>query len=316
MKAAIVNRFDQPPVYGDIAPPQAGPDEHLINTRAAALSQLVRLRASGKHYSSVATFPQVPGVDGVGVVDGQRVFFAFPRGLYGAMAEQVAVDKTLCVPVSDAVDDVTAAAIGNPGMSSVAALEYRAHFQPGEVVLVNGAAGASGRLAIQIARHMGASRIIATARRPEVAAELKALGADEFICLQQPEADLTAAFGDALRAFGVDIVLDYLWGPPALCLMNAASHHGVLSRPLRFVNIGSLAGATVPLNPGVLRGGDLVLTGSGLGSVSNRDLIQSIGKVLQWVEPAGLKIATRAMPLSQVSEAWQQDGPERIVLTC
>jgi len=316
MKAAIVTSFDQPPVYSDIEQPQPLPGEHLIATRAAALSQLVKAKASGKHYSSVATFPQVPGVDGVGqLADGQRVFFAFPRA-NGAMAEYVTVDKSLCVPVPDAVDDVTAAAIGNPGMSSVAALEYRARFKPGEVVLVNGAAGTSGRLAIQIAKHMGASRVIATARNAAVEPELLALGADAFICLQQSEKELTDAFHDAIRSFEVDIVLDYLWGLPAAGILTSIHDANEAQKPIRFVNIGALAGAAIPLNAAVLRSNNLELTGSGLGSVSNAGLIQSIGKVLQWVEPAGLKIATKAIPLARVHEAWQESGTERVVLTC
>jgi len=319
MKAALVNSFDQPPAYGDIDKPNPSADEQLISTRAVAISQLVRARASGKHYSSIATFPQVPGVDGVGLLaDGQRVFFAFPRGAIGSMAEYVAVSNSLHVPVPDTVNDVTAAAIGNPGMSSVAALEHRARFKPGENVLINGAAGSSGRLAIQIAKFMGASRVIATARNPAVEAELLALGADAFICLQQPEKELTANFHDAIQSFHVDIVLDYLWGPPAACILNAVSSHdsNAAQKPLRFVNIGSLAGASIPLNANALRSNDLALMGSGLGSVSTENLIQCIGKLLQWVTPAGLQIATRAMPLAQVKEAWQYTGPERVVLTC
>jgi len=317
MKAVLVNSFDQPPAYGEIDQPRPLPNEQLISTHAVAISQLVRAKASGKHYSSVATFPQVPGVDGVGLLaDGQRVFFAFPSGVIGSMAEFVAVNKSLSVPIPDSVDDVTAAAIGNPGMSSVAALEHRARFKPGETVLVNGAAGASGRLAIQIARHMGAARVIATARNAAVEAELLALGADAFICLQQPEKELTANFQDAIRSFNVDIVLDYLWGQPAACILTAiASGHDDEQKPRRFVNIGSLAGATLPLNAAVLRSNDLELSGSGLGSVSTENLIKSIGKVMQWVTPARLQIATRALPLERVAEAWQYNGPERVVLT-
>tara|TARA_R110000868_G_scaffold92728_2_gene257140 strand:- start:8167 stop:9180 length:1014 start_codon:yes stop_codon:yes gene_type:complete len=318
VKAAIVNNFNQMPVYGVIDAPVVAENEQLVFVHAAAISQLTRLKAAGKHYSSGSRLPIVPGVDGVGkLADGQRVFFAFPGGPIGSMAEQVAVKKTWCVPVPDAVDDVTAAAIANPGMSSVAALECRAHFQPGEVVLINGAAGASGRLAIQLAKHMGAAKVIATARNPLQEPELRALGADAFICLQQPPQELTTALRDVIAAYRVDIVLDYLWGVPAECILNAVSliavGHG--QKPLRFVNIGSLAGTSLTLNAAVLRAHNLELMGSGLGSVSYDGLINSIAKVLQWVEPAGLLIATQSMPLEQVHEAWQMTGPERMVLT-
>ncbi|MGH8466375.1 MAG: quinone oxidoreductase family protein, partial [Pseudomonas sp.] len=192
MKAAIVHDFDQPPRYGELDAPQALPGEVLVRVRAAALSQLVRAQASGKHYSSGKTLPLVPGADGVGLLaDGSRVYFAFPRAPIGAMAEVVAVDARNVVAVPDGIDDITAAAIANPGMSSWAALQERAHFKPGERVLINGAAGTSGRLAIQVAKHLGASRVVATARNPAVEAELRALGADDFIRLDQPAEQLT-----------------------------------------------------------------------------------------------------------------------------
>ena len=316
MKAAVVQNFSQAPRFSDFDEPQCHADEILIETRAAAISQLVRAKAAGKHYSSPQSLPLIAGTDGVGIQpDGQRVFFAFPRHPLGTMAERVAVNPALCIPVPDDVDDITAAAIGNPGMSSIAALEYRAHFQPGEAVLINGAAGASGRLAIKIARHMGAGRIIATARNPAVAEELLNLGADAFICLQQPDDLLAAAFSDAVHGQKVDIVLDYLWGTPAAILLQAISSGHAFHNPVRFVNIGQLAGADIALNAGILRSSNLILSGSGIGSVSMPDLMQSIGKTLQLVQPAGLKIATKSLPLEQVEAAWHFQGNERMVIT-
>ncbi|WP_430460369.1 quinone oxidoreductase family protein [Thalassolituus sp. LLYu03] len=312
MLAALVTDFNQPPAVGEFAAPAALAGEILLRPTAAALSQLVRAKASGRHYSSDQTLPAVPGVDGVGITpDGERVFFAFPRS-NGSMAQQVAVARGLCVPVPDELDDIAAAALGNPAMSSVAALRYRAGFQPGDNVLINGAAGTSGRLAIQLARHMGAGHIIATARSAAVESELRALGADAFVNLNQSETELTAAFAEALTRYQVDIVLDYLWGAPAACLLNAIPK---TPKPLRFVNIGSLAGADIALNAGILRSKNLMLSGSGLGSVSNAQLMQAIADVMQWAVPAGLSIATRAMPLSEVTQAWHYQGPERLVLT-
>ncbi|SFD60826.1 NADPH:quinone reductase [Pseudomonas citronellolis] len=318
MKAAIVHAFDQPPRYGEFEAQPAAAGEVLVRVRAAALSQLVRAQASGKHYSSPRSLPAVPGVDGVGLLeDGTRVYFAFPRAPHGAMAETVAVDARYCVAVPDGIDDITAAAIANPGMSSWAALQERAHFKPGESVLVNGAAGTSGRLAIQVARHLGASRVIATARNPAVEAELRALGADHFIRLDQPAEQLTAELREEIQGRGIDVVLDYLWGPPAACILDAAASHGSgeASPRLLFVNIGSLAGASLPLNAGALRSSGLELLGSGLGSVSNEGLVRVIGQLLRAIEPAGLKVDAEAVPLSEVESAWQRSAAERIVFT-
>jgi len=273
----------------------------------------VRAQAAGRHYSSGKSLPLVPGADGVGYLpDGQRVYFAFSRAPVGAMADVVAVDAQQCVAVPAAVDDVTAAAIANPGMSSWVALTLRANFQAGESVLINGAAGASGRLAIQIARHLGAGRIVATARNPEHEAALTALGADAFIALDQPEEALTDAFVDEIAANGVDVVLDYLWGPSAGCLLNAIASETATAR---FVNIGSMAGMTLPLSAGALRSTNLVLMGSGLGSVSKAELVEVVGQVLTAVEPAGLQVNAVAVPASQVAEAWQNTTMQRQVLT-
>jgi NADPH:quinone reductase-like Zn-dependent oxidoreductase len=312
MKAAIVHDFNQPPVLGDISVSRPGEGELLVYPSAASISQLVRAKASGRHYSSGKQLPQVPGVDGVGrLEDGRRVFFAFPR--QGSMAEQAIVPAAVCVPLPDQLDDITAAALANPGMSSVAALRYRAAFQSGDCVLINGAAGASGRLAITIARFMGASRIVATARNPAEEQSLLALGADEFICLNQTAEALTANFRESLHNHPTDIVLDYLWGQPAACLLDAIPVTPL--RSVRFVNIGSLAGADVPLNASTLRGKNLQLLGSGIGSVADANLIQSIRQVLEWAIPAKLQIATKTMPLEQVTAAWAYEGPERLVLT-
>lgn len=318
IKAAIVHAFDQPPSYSEIAAPTALHGEVLVQVKAAALSQLVRAQASGKHYSSGKTTPMVPGADGVGLLDdGSRVYFAFPRGPVGAMAQTVAVRADQCVELPDIVDDITAAAIANPGMLSWAALQERAHFKAGETVLINGAAGVSGRLAIQVARHMGASRIIATARNPAVEADLRGLGADHFICLDQSAEQLTAKFRDEIQDAGVDVVLDYLWGAPADCFINAAVSYGsgeAASR-IRFVNIGGLAGASLVMAAGPLRSSGLEVMGSGLGSISNANLVKVVGQLLNAIGPAGLKVTAEAVPLDQVEQAWLRSTAERIVFT-
>lgn len=318
MKAAVVHAFDQSPKFADIDAPVALEGEVLVSTRAAALSQLVRVQASGKHYTSGKVLPMVPGADGVGMLaDGRRVYFAFPRGPIGAMAQTVAVKAVQCTEVPASVDEITAAAIANPGMSSWAALTHRAHMMRGESVMVLGAAGASGRLAIQIAKHLGATRVVATARNRAVEAELRALGADEFIALDQAPEALTTAFRKQIHEPGVDIVLDYLWGMPAESFINAAAGHGSgeAARRIRFVNIGSMAGLSIPVAAGPLRSSGLELMGSGLGSVSHADLVKVIGELLHAIGPAKLKVDAVAKPMHDVEAIWTMKSDQRIVLT-
>lgn len=316
MKAAVIQSFPNPPVHVDFPEPSPQPGEVIVTVRAAALSQLVRMQAAGKHYTS-GTPPFVPGVDGVGSLpDGTRVYFAFPPAPVGAMAERVAVKSAYTVVLPDSVDDITAAAIANPGMSSWAALTERAAFQRGEAVLINGANGASGRLAIQIAKHLGAGRIVATGRNPACAPELLALGADVFVSLSQSHESLVSSFREEI-ANGVDVVLDYLWGPSAEALLAASTGHGAgeAARRIRFVNIGSLGGTSINLPAAALRSSGVEMLGSGLGSVSNLALIRSIAALMQAVGPAQLKIDANAVPLRDVAGAWTGDSSARIVFT-
>ncbi len=168
MKAAIVVEAGKTPIYGDFREPVPASGEVRITVSAAALSNLVKGRASGTHYSSSGDLPFVVGVDGVGRLDdGRRVYFVLPKSPWGSMSEQTVLRASQCVPLPGDVDDVTAAAIGNPGMSSWAALQERAKFVKGESVLINGATGTAGRLAIQIAKYMGARKVVATGRNVE-----------------------------------------------------------------------------------------------------------------------------------------------------
>lgn len=318
MKAAVVHDFNAPPRYDQFPVPRAQAGETLVQVRAAALSQLVKAQASGRHYSSGKQLPLVPGVDGIGLLaDGRRVYFAFPRKGQGAMAQTSVVALENCVAVPDSVDDITAAAIANPGMSSWAALIDRAQFVRGEQVLINGATGASGRLAIQIARHLGASRIIATGRNARSIAGLSALGADEVIALDTPTDELKARFQEAFHVHGVNVVLDYLWGPSAETLLDAAAGpaSSTAQPRIRYVQIGSMAGNTINFPGSVLRSSGLELMGSGLGSVSNAGLVQAVGGVLNAIGPAGLTIDAHAVPLSEVESAWTEEGPSRVVFT-
>lgn len=316
MKAAVVQSAGQAPAYADFPSPTPATGQDRIRVRSAAISQLARARAAGKHYSTAAAYPFVAGVDGAGVLDnGQRVYFAFPEAPYGAMAEEVMMRPDQYVPIPDAVDDITAAAIVNPGISGWMALKERAALQPGETVLINGATGGSGSFAIQLARRFGAGRIIATGRNPGVLSELKSLGADETISLKANEDEQTAAF-EAVFASGVDIVLDYLWGPPARKILAASARIPDAGRALRFVQIGAMAGAEISLPAAWLRSRANLLMGSGLGSVapdrimaSMRDLLISAAR-----EPYGVDVET--VGLSDVADAWQRDsGNRRVVLT-
>jgi NADPH:quinone reductase-like Zn-dependent oxidoreductase len=308
MKAAIIRDVGQTPVYGDFAEPVPGAGEHRIAVTAAAISQVVKSRASGKHYSSSGRFPFVVGIDGVGrLQDGSRVYFFSPNG---SMAERTVVSASHCLPLPDGLDDVTAAAIANPGMSSWAAYTERAKLKAGETVLVNGATGTSGRLAVQIAKHLGAKKVIATGRNADALRSLAALGADVAIPLAGSDTELEQKFKQQF-AEGVDVVIDYLWGNSAERLLIAAAKAGAEGVPIRFVQIGSISGADITLPSAVLRSSAIELMGSGIGSIPLERLVDAVGGLLQATLAGGFKIAANPVPLSDVEQAWPSDDSTR-----
>lgn len=311
MKAAVVFEPAIGPVYADFATPQAGPGQHLVRVTASAISHVVKSRASGKHYSFDGTLPFIAGIDGTGVTEeGQRVYFAFPPAPWGSMAEFVPVDANLCLPLPDGLDDATAAAMANPGMSAWASLITRAQFQPGETVLINGATGSAGQLAVQIARYRGAGKIIVTGRNPQVLAQLDAdvrvLLSDDATLIAQQLADLAAQ--------QIDVVIDYLWGQSALAILTALAKHTPGQTPVRYVQVGSLSGADIALPSAVLRSSPIILMGSGIGSLSLTQLIQATGEMLHAAVPGGFTIATTPARLDDVAEAWSQDDSKKRTL--
>lgn len=316
MKAAVVRELGQSPAYLDFPDPSPGQGEFLVKVAASALSRTTKSRASGAHYDSPSDFPFVAGIDGVGRrEDGNRVYFAFPRPPYGSLAEQTVVDVNRCVILPSTLSDEQAAALANPGISCWAACEERARLRPGETVLVNGATGVAGRLAVQVAKYLGAQRVVATGRNLEALEAVKRLGADTIIPLRlEPESlerSLAMEFGQ-----GVDVVLDYLWGPSAELLLVAAARHGPDDRPLRYVSIGSVAGGSITLPSAVLRSSGISLMGSGTGSISLQGLVAMIGRLFKAAADQRWEVAVQPAPLSAIETVWSKDdaGP-RIVLT-
>lgn len=311
MKAAIVLGAGQTPVYGDFAEPVPSPGDNCIAVTAAAISHVVKSRASGKHYSSADRFPFVVGIDGVGRLDdGSRVYFAMPKAPYGSMAERAVVPRSQCVVLPHDLDDVTAAAIANPGMSSWVAYTERAKLKAGEIVLINGATGTAGRLAVQIAKHLGAKKVIATGRNADALQSVAALGADVTIPLVENERALEERFKEQF-AEGAVVVIDYLWGKSAERLLIAGAKAGADTVPIRFVQIGAVSGPDITLPSAVLRSSAIELMGSGLGSVPFDRFIRCIGALLQATVPAGLEIAAKSVPLSEVEQAWPKDDSTR-----
>jgi NADPH:quinone reductase-like Zn-dependent oxidoreductase len=306
VKAAVVTAFDTPPQYADVAEPVPnGPDEVVVDVLAAALHRRVRSQADGSHYTSTDELPLVPGVDGVGrTPDGELRYFVLPDTAAGSMAERTVIDLRRSVALPGDADPVVLAAAMNPAMSSWVALRRRIDFAAGNSVLVLGATGASGGLAVQIARRLGAGRVVAAGRDTAKLAALR--GADETVTLD----------GDGLAAAAadVDVVLDYVWGEPAAAamaaLVTARSDRG---RPLTWVEIGSLGGQVAPIPSAALRAARLQLVGSGQGSVPTRDIVAELPSLAAALTGGELRVQARAVPLAEVTQAWAAESDERLV---
>jgi NADPH:quinone reductase-like Zn-dependent oxidoreductase len=305
----VVNTAGGTPEFGEFADPVVGDGEVLLEVAAAGLHPIVRALAGGEHYGSDGVYPMVPGVDGVGRLgDGTRVYFGGVSAPFGTMARLAAAPRALCIPLPDGLDDVTAAAIMNPGLAAWLALTWRAQLQPGETVLVLGATGVSGRLAVHLARRLGAGRIIAVGRN---AAALERAGADATV--QLGGADDAAAISRAAGEAGINVIVDYLWGAPTEAAITAISRRGMTHAAprVRLVEVGQSAGPTITLPAAVLRSSGLEIVGSGMGTVPLADLRTAVPEFLRIAAAGQLPIDLDAVPLSDVAPAWQQPGDGR-----
>ena len=309
MHAAVVRAFDAPPCYTTFPDPVAAEGELPVTVTAAGLHPIVKALANGTHYGSTGELPFVPGVDGVGrLEDGSRIYFGIARSPYGTFAERALAANWMRIPLPEGLDDATAAGIANPAMSSWAALTGRAKFVAGENVLILGATGVAGRLAVQIAKRLGARRVIAAGRNPRVLEKLKELGADAVISLDQEHDPLVAAFRSEYGGAGVDVVLDYLWGPPAECVLEAISQRGLrqAASRVRFVQIGASAGGTINLRAASLRSSGLELLGSGFGSASLNQLRAAIEEFFKAAVTEPFEFNVKTAPLSDIEALWNR----------
>lgn len=316
MNAALVESFQSPPRYSQFDEPAPQSGESTIHVLAAGLHPIVKALAKGSHYGSTGQLPFVPGLDGVGRLDdGSRVFFGASRPPFGSMAERTVAKPPFLIPLPDAIPDATAAALGNPAMSSWAALSHRAKFTAGENILILGATGVAGQLAVQIAKRRGAKRVIACGRNPEALEKTKSLGAETTISLELPHDELVAALRREIDN-GIDIVLDYLWGAPAEAIFEAIAKKGLSHETprIRYIQIGNSAGAKISLDASVLRSSGLELLGSGFGSASLPELAASIADFFAEAARQPFDASLRTFPLRDVASVWNQpDGESRFV---
>lgn len=315
--AAVVSAFGRPPRYEPFdLPDPASPDEIVVDVLSAGLHPRVRSGAAGVHYSSTGALPLIPGVDGVGRrADGKLIYFLAGDGPLGTMAEQALVDTRRSIELPEGVDIHKVAAAMNPAMSSWVALRRRVPLQAGQSVLVLGATGNAGTMAVQVAKRLGAGRVIGAGRDTERLAALSEIGADDTVRLTD-DADATAqALGEA--AAEVDVVIDYLWGEPArMAMLAVLTQRPDRSRALDWIEVGAMAGPDLQLPAAALRSAHLRLQGSGQGSVSPQLYRAELPSLVEEITSSGIRVTANPKPLAAVEQIWgEPEVPgERTVL--
>ena len=313
MHAAVVTSFDEPPHYLESPTPDPlDGEQQIAEVIAVGLHPRVRTDAAGKHYTSTGKLPMIPGIDGVArLSDGRRVYFVADDDVPGPMAEQTVVDFRRTIVLPEEADSNVIAAAMNPAMSSWVALRRRVPIQAGQSVLVLGATGNAGTMAVQTARLLGAGKVIGAGRDSQRLEALTALGADAVVQLTDDATELGRVAAD------VDIVIDYLWGKPAEQAMIAiAAARVAKSRALDWIQIGSVAGPTMNLPSVALRSTNLRIQGNGQGAVSAQGYLAELPSLIAEISAGRLRLIPRPVALHDVEQAWlRSDVPgERTVI--
>ncbi len=318
MDAAVLHTLGEPPRYEQFPEPIAGDGEVIVHVHAASLKPIDKQLARGSHYASPRHLPHVCGIDGVGhLSDGQRVFFGGARAPYGAMAQRAVVPRAFSFLVPEGVDDETAAALPNPGVSAWLSLAFRGKLTRGENVLILGATGVTGKLAVRIAKLLGAGRVVAAGRNQQVLSTLGQLGADATIRLDDLAQDLGEAFLREAGNSGFQVVIDYVWGRPAEAFLAAATRKefAAMTSEIRFVQVGESAGPTISLPAAVMRSTALTILGTA-GIPPRTVLVDALQHVMAHAASGELRVETERVQLADIENAWQRDPKgRRLVIT-
>ncbi|MEN0010001.1 zinc-binding alcohol dehydrogenase family protein [Flavobacterium nitrogenifigens] len=315
MKAAVVYKKGELPKYAEFEEPiVSNENEILVSVKAVAITNLDKGIASGDHYSSEKENQNgfIVGSDGIGVLEnGTRVY---ARGISGTIAEKTLVEKNRMVVLPDGIEDATAAAMPNAVAGSAMALRFRAGIKSGETVLINGATGFTGQMAVQIAKHYGAKNIIVTGRNEKALKSLLELGADEIVSLKQDDESFISQLKEIHKNTPIDIVIDYLWGHSAELIFSVLKGNGNFTHRTRYVSVGSMSGDTIQLSAQILRSVDLQLSGSGLGSWTKEEVKLLFSEILPEMFLLAskniLKVNIETVNLSDIEKMWNAEVPD------
>lgn len=311
MRAAVVREAGAVPVVEEVGEPARGDGQALVEVLAAPVNPIDLSIAAGRFYAGPPQTPYVPGAEGVGrVVEGDAlapgtvVRFESPAGYGrdGAMAERVAVEEAGAIPLPEGVDETLAACLGVAGLAAWLALEWRARLQEGETVLVLGATGAVGQVAVQGAKLLGAGRVVAAGRDAEALAYAAELGADATVELRGSVREMERALAQAAGGAGYDVIVDPVWGEPAVAAARAAAIGA------RLVNLGQSAAPEATLPSGAVRGKLLEVLGHSNAFAPPEIKRTAFLRLLEHARAGSIRLDYERLPLERVAEAWERQA--------
>jgi NADPH:quinone reductase-like Zn-dependent oxidoreductase len=321
LHAAVVRASGLPPEYAEHPTPLPTEGSTLVRVTAAPVVPLDLLCASGSSYFGVPRMPYVPGVQGVGVVErsavaepGSRVWFATSAGMQpgdGGLAERCLVPDQDVVPLDTTIGDAAVAALGLSAVAGWMAVTWRGGLRAGEKVLVLGAGGAVGQVAVGAARVLGADRVVAACRSEAAADRAREAGAHRVVLLTPDEGRLTALLEEALEGM-VDLVVDPVFGTPAAAAARLLAPGG------RLVNLGGSAGDRAEFSSALLRSRSADIRGYTNNAITPEQRRDALAAVLRHAEAGDIGVAHETRPLAEVTDAWraqqEQEAGTRLVL--
>ena len=311
MRAAVLHEHGGTPRVNEFPDPGDAQGCAEVRVAAAGLHHLDIYKASGSYYTGPPPLPSVVGTDGVGrLEDGRRVFFDTTVAPYGSMAERTLVPSDALIELAEGVDDGVAAALGNTSLAAWLALTWRAALEPGETVLVLGATGACGSMAVQVAKVLGAGRVVAAGRAGERLARLRERGADAIVELDATD-DLAASLQEAAQG-EVEVTIDTLWGKPAIAAMKVAA------RGARHVEVGNMAGLELTLPATLLRSVSLDVRGFSVAHPPIELRRDAYRRLTEHAAAGDIEVDLERLPLEEVGTAWERQqqpaGTPKMVL--
>lgn len=299
MDAAVLSEIGTP-AFGTHDEPTPGDGQVVVDVAVAGLNPVDLTMAAGRFPGFTPDLPSVPGREGVGTADGRRVYFTATQP-FGSMAGRALAEEDALYDLPDGVDDETAVALGIAGLAAWVPLSWRADLQKGETVLVMGATGVLGSIAVQAAKILGAGRVVAAGRDVEGLERAARLGADATVNSGQVE-DATAAYLEATGGEGPDVVIDPVWGEPGRAAMDSLALDG------RHVMIGNSADPELTVFAPPFRNNLSQILGYSSFRVPGEVLADAYATMCEHAAAGRIEVDTERIPLADVAQAWERQA--------